>query len=478
VAATFKEKAVSGVKWSAISQFGTQVVVMAGSVILARLLSPGDFGLMALLTVLAGFAGYFANFGFSTALIQQKEVTDAELSSVFWVNVLAGIILFFLFFLGAPRLAVFFKEPIIEPLTKVISVNFLLSSLSFIHYTLLNRRLAFKELAIVTFGAVVISYAGAIILAYKGFGVWSLLIQSLLSALALSVGYFYFSRWRPQFIFSKKSLHGLSKVGFQVFIISILDYVALNIDTLLIGKFINKRQLGEYGRSNAFLMLPVVNVTAVISRVILPSLAHIQDDKPRVAAIYFQAARFIAAITFPMMIGLAVVAHPFVLVIFGEQWLGMVPMLQCFSVLGILASLNSLHDPVIVSQGRTDLLFRLAPFEKGLLILAIFGGLYWGVFGIIICKMVANFILVIPKVWIVGKAIEKRVGNIYANVSPFLIMALSMGVVVFFAGKIMPPHLGVAVLLGAQVVSGIVSYGLFILILRPKVLTELRSIMR
>lgn len=478
MSASLKEKAVSGVKWSAVSQCGTQGVVMVGSIVLARLLSPGEFGLMAMLTVLIGFANYFANFGFSTAIIQKKEVTDVDLSSVFWVNVLMGVVLTLAFFLGAPFIASFFKEPDLGPLTMVVSVNFFLGSLTMVHFALLSRQMAFKEIALSTFLAILFSYACAILLAYQGFGVWSLVSQSLVNTLVLSGLYFYFSRWRPRFLVNKASIGGLSQVGFHIFFISILDYIAINVDTVLIGKFINKKQLGEYGRSNAFLMLPVVNVTAVISRVIMPSLAQIQDDKARVAEIYLRAARLIAAITFPMMVGLAVVAHPFVLVVFGEKWLGMVPMLQCFSVLGVLASLNSLHDPVIVSQGRTDLLFKLAPFEKGLLILAVFGGLYWGVFGIIIFKIAANTLIMVPKVWVLGKAIQKNVGPIFLNLVPFLLTALGMGAIVWVAGRLLGSFLGSELLLGVEVVLGIISYGLLIYLFKPQVLQEARSLLK
>jgi O-antigen/teichoic acid export membrane protein len=424
-----KEKTVTGVKWSAIGQFGVQGSTMLGSIILARLLAPNEFGLMAMITVLVGFANVFTNFGFGSALVQKKEISNLDLSSVFWVNVVIGILLTVLFIVLAPVFAWFYNEPSLKPLTILISFNFIFSSLNIVQGAILSRNMDFRSSALISIVAIVISFSVGLFLAIKGFGVWSLAWQGIINNFLNTLLHWFVSPWRPQRIFDKNAIIGMSRFSFHLFALGVFEYISANIDSVLIGKYLNKKQLGEYNRAFAFLMLPVINISSVLARVIMPSLSKIQDEKNKVSEAYFMASGMLTLIVFPMMIGLCIVADPLVKVVFGVKWMDMIPMVQIFTIIGIVSSLNALNDSVVISQGKTNLLFKLAPYEKTTLIAGSFIGLYWGVYGVIIAKALSLLFFTVPKFIILGKSIEVSLSTIIKRLIPSLSMAVGMGLI-------------------------------------------------
>jgi len=440
-----RETTLTGLTWSAIGQFATQALRFVLSVALARLLTPKDFGLVGMIIVFTGFAGLFSELGFGAALIQRQEIEEINLSSIFWLNVVSGLILTGIVFGVAPLIATFYNEPRLKLLTMLISANFFIGSLNTVQTAVLRRSMDFRKLAIIETIAMAIAGGLAITLAFIGFGVWSLAWQMLIST---SVGVIIMWRvtdWKPQFCFNKKAvkeLVGFSSnfLGFNVF-----NYWVRNSDDLLIGKFIGSTGLGIYTRAYSIMLLPLRQISTTVGQVMFPSLSRIQQDKERVKQIYLRAISVIALITFPMMMGLLVIADSFVIALLGPKWIEVIPILQIMCMLGLVQSLVTTLGWIYTSQGRTDWFFRWSVVAGALLILSILIGIWIGtIMAVAICYvLMSGVILLYPAFAIPGKLINMTFSEVAHSVSGEFACAVLMASGVWLLGTILPlewPH--------------------------------------
>lgn len=477
---SFKQKTLSAIGWTASANIVKQVFLFVIFVVLARLLMPEDFGLVGMILVFTGFVGIFGELGFGAALIQKKEIEEGHLSSVFWLNIAAGIILAAIVLSVAPLIAKFYKEPRLKLLTMLISINFLIGSLNIVHRALLNRSMDFRRLAIIETTTIVIAGTFAIILALIGFGVWSLVWQMIISTLVGVIMMWQVSSWRPKFCFDKnavKELFGFSGnlLGFSVF-----NYWVRNSDDLLIGKFIGSSGLGVYSRAYSIMLIPLNQVSATIGKVMFPAFSRIQDDKVRVKQIYLRAIAIIALLAFPMMMGLFVVADSFVLAILGYHWKDVIPVLRIFAVLGMVQSIATTVGWIYTSQGRTDWQLRWGIVAGGLLILSIVIGIIIGTIkSVALCYMImSGAILVYPNFAIPGKLIDMTFGEVVRSLSGIFGCAFLMSVSVFLIGMNLPsewPHLEKLII---QVSSGITFYIILIHLFKLKAYVEVKDLFR
>jgi PST family polysaccharide transporter len=244
-----RKKTISGISWSFTSKFGRQFILIIINIILARILSPKEFGLIAMISPIIGFANLFAELGLSAALVQQSDIKQDQLSSVFWFNFSAGVFLCILFILVAPLIAKFYNEPILIPMTMILSSNFLLSSFNIVQNTLLTKDLNFRLLSIIEISAVGISGIIAVVMAVSGYGVWSLVAQSIILSFITAVLLWKMHRWRPNFTFKWKTIRSLLGFSSSLLGTKVLNYWVRNIDYILIGRFIGTRPLGIYNRA-------------------------------------------------------------------------------------------------------------------------------------------------------------------------------------------------------------------------------------
>jgi len=312
-----KYKAVSGIKWSTVSQVGRQGTQLVTTIILARLLSPSDFGLVGMAMVVIGFIGIFKDLGTSAAIIQRKKLSEGLLSSIFWVNVGFGALAMAVLFFGAPLGGLFYHEPRVDAILRVLSLTFFISGLSILQQALLERSLAFKKLAKVEISAVAAGAAVGIGMAFSGFGVWSLVFQSLTTVSVTTILLWLFSTWRPKWIFHWSEVKSVSSYSLNLTGFSIFNYFARNADYLLIGRYLGAQDLGYHTLAYRILLFPLQNISSVIGRVMFPVYSGIREDNTRFAKAYLKVASTIALITFPMMLGVLALAKPFVLTVFG-----------------------------------------------------------------------------------------------------------------------------------------------------------------
>ncbi len=455
-------KTLEGLRWSVVSQGARFFLRFVIFVVMARLLTPEDFGLVGMVSIFTGFASCFAELGFGAALIQNRKVEERHFSSIFWLNLIAGFWLMLLIMAIAPFIAAFFGEPRLIPLTMIISINFFLSAFNMVQKVLLRKELAFRTLAFVEITAMLVAGGIAIYLAYGGYGSYALVWQMLIFTGVTVVMMWGISDWRPHLLVdwgAVKELLGFSAnlVGFRVF-----NYWIRNADNVLIGKLVGSHGLGIYTRAYETMMLPLRQVTEVVGGVMFPALSIIQDDKYRVRGIYIRAIKSIALVTFPMMLGLLVVARSFVLGLLGPQWEAVVPILEILCMVGLVQSINASVGWIYTSQGRTDWQFRWG-LVAGILTLLAFGiGIYWGIKGIAIAYLVRVYALTYFSLAIPGKLIGMSFGDVVCAVAGILGCAVAMAMLVWGVGLIPPKdwppwaYLSVQVPLGAVVYWGLI----------------------
>jgi PST family polysaccharide transporter len=453
-----RDKTISGIAWNIVSNVGQQVLGFVIGAILAHLLSPKEFGLIAMITVITGFAGIFSELGFSAALVQKRNIGQEHLSTVFWLNIAAGLLLTLIFMAGSPLIASFYKEPQLVLITIFISVNFLINSLCIVQKTLMTRDLDFRTLSIVEIATVVVPGLAAIVMAYSGFGVWSLVIQSIVTSFSRVAFLWRLSKWRPRFEFHWWVIRNL--IGFSSNFLGTrsLNYWARNLDNLLIGRFLGMDALGVYSRAYSVMMTPLTNVSRVISRVMFPSFSVIQEDKQKIREVYLKITRTIALVTFPLMFGLFVLVKPFVMVVFGPKWTEMIPLLQVLCLLGIPQSIGTLNGNLYLSQGRADLQFRISLILKANILLSIIVGLRWGVMGVAIGYTIASLINSYPSISYAVRLINMTFFDLLRNLSGIFVNAAMMAAAVWVFGLILPDGWSYWVCLAIQVPFGILIY--------------------
>lgn len=453
-----KSRSVTGATWLVIAQVSGQILKFAVATILARLLAPQEFGLIAMVLVFSGFARLFNDMGFSAALIQKQDVNERHFSSIFWLNVFASLLLMALLIIGAPLLASFFDQPRLVLLARVLSLEFLVGSVVIVQRALLTRSMDFRLLALSEIVAVILSGILGIVLAFRGFGVHALVAQILALAICQATLIWWYSSWRPRRLFSRQAISELFRFSIGIAGGNALNYWIRNADNLLIGKFLGSTELGLYSRAYMVMLLPLSQLTFVLTQVMFPALSSIQGDKERSKRIYLRAVGAIALLTFPTMLGLLVVAEDFVLTLFGPNWAEMIPVLQVLCVVGMLQSVNSTVGWVYNSQGRSDMQFWWILFVGILTFAAIGIGIRWGIFGVAVAYATRVFSTSWLNYSIPGRLIGMSVAEVIKTVYLPLLFSVAMASLVAIVGLIIPDAWSNPIRLLVLVALGFSSY--------------------
>jgi teichuronic acid exporter len=435
---TLKQKTVSGLLWSSIDSFAGQGIAFIVGIILARILSPREFGLIGMITVFIALSESFINSGFSSALIRKKDCTDTDFSTVFYFNLAAGVLFFLLLFFTAPLIAGFFDEPQLKPIVQVLGVVLIIDSFTLIQRTILTKQIDFKLQARISVIASLGSGIIAIVMAYNGFGVWSLVAQRIAKQGLNSVFLWLWNRWRPLWVFSMQSFRELFGFGSKLLVSGLIETLYQNIYYLIIGKFFSAQELGYYTRANEFKSIPSQNLNGIISRVTYPVLASIQDDKKRLKNNYQKLIRSTMFITFVLMLGMAAVAEPMIITLIGEKWRPSIVYLQMLCFVGMMYPLHALNLNMLQVSGRSDLFLKLEVIKKILAIPTIVIGVIWGI-KIMICGMMVNTLIAyyLNSYWsgrFIGYSFKQQV----LDILPSFALALAMAVFVYFLGLLLP----------------------------------------
>lgn len=366
--------------WSGLSQLALVVTQFMVIVVLARLLSPADFGLIAMATFFTELIGR-VSLGFRFPIIQRKEITPSHLSTIFWAGIAAGVVLWGISAAVSPLMASFFRNDLVRPITIVLSIEFIISSFGLVQSSLLSRDLDFKKLAIVDMVTSLANGVFAISLAYAHFGVWSLVWGSIVSSSVTVVLLWKLYPWRPRLHFSFGSLRDLSGFGAAVVGNSIVNHVGNDMDRLLMGRLLGPGNVGFFSQASRATQFPKL-ISQVVARVTFPALSSVQDDYARIRRGYLKSVTYVSLATFPLLSGLAVVAPEFVRVVLGAQWIPMVLPLRVLCVVGITGSLGPVLSGIAFVTGRADLALKLNLVKIPLIVAAILFGARFGITGV------------------------------------------------------------------------------------------------
>ncbi|NEQ62192.1 MAG: MOP flippase family protein [Moorea sp. SIO4A1] len=455
---SLKRVATSGVKWSLVSQVGRQVMQFVTTAILARLLSPSDFGLLGMAMIVIAFIDLFKDLGTSSAVIQRKNISDALLHSLFWINVALGILGIFVIFVISPLAASFYQEPRVTSVLRFLSLNFFISGISILQKAILEKNLAFNTLAKIEICAIVSASFVGIGSALLGFGVWSLVYQSLVLVTVTTVMLWAATSWRPKMIFDWSEVKDVSSYSLNLTAASIWRYFKRNADYLLIGRVLGSQDLGYYTLAYRIMLYPLQNISHVIARVMFPVFSQIQDDNAKFRSAYLKVIGLIALISFPMMVGLWVAAEPFVLTLLGSQWQPVILLLMILAPVGMEQSLGTTVGTIYKAKGRPDLQFRWG-IVSGILILTAFViGLQWGIVGVAVAYVIASFLWCYPSFNIPFSLIHLRMRDFGAVLWRPLVASLLMLLVLVGLKFLLPTGLGSGWVLGILIPIGGISY--------------------
>lgn len=391
-----KNKTVKGVGWSFMDNISNQGITFLVGIVLARLLTPEEYGLIGIITIFIAVFNSIVDSGFSNALIRKNDTTDKDYNTVFITNMVFSAVLFVAMFFSAPFIAKFFNQPQLEPLTKVMSSIVIINAFAIIQRTILVKNIDFKTQTKISVISSVTSGVIGIGMAVCDMGVWSLVGQQISRQLLNTLFLWIFSKWRPKLQFSWNSFRELFGFGWKLLVSALIDTVWREIYQVVIGKFYSAASLGQYTRAHQFSSIFSSNINGVIQRVSYPVLSAIQDDKERLKQAYRRVIKITMLVTFVLMLGLAAVAKPMILVLIGPNWMEAANFLPILCLSMMMYPLHSLNLNMLQVQGRSDLFLKLEIIKKivavGPLLLGIFVGIYWMLIGSVFTGLIAYYL--------------------------------------------------------------------------------------
>ena len=391
MAKNLKQKAVSGMVWTALQKYSKMGIQFVSGIILARLLTPFDYGCIGMLAIFMVLADSFIDGGFGSALIQKKKPTQTDYSTIFFWNIAVSIVMYILLFISAPAIARFYNIPILCDVLRVQGLILFIHALNIIQRNQLKKKLNFKLLSIVSVSTAIISLTITIIMAYQGFGVWALVAQNLISGIIPSLVFWFYVKWRPTWTFSWKSFKELFGFGFYMFLTHLLNNFGQKVQGLLIGKYYNPVTMGYYSKADGTEKLASHSISGIRTQVTYPLYAEVQDDKTALSNMIKRLTMTLAYITFPLMFILLLCAKPIFLLLYSDRWLQSVPYFQVLCFAGLSGCLQAVNYQAISAIGKSKTMFMWTLLKRVVGISAVVGGLvFWGMTGLLI-GVVTNY---------------------------------------------------------------------------------------
>lgn len=424
---SIKHRAVKGVMWSAIERFSVQGIQFVLTIIIARLVLPSDYGLIAMLNIFLAIAQVFVDSGFSNALIQKKDRTDTDFSTVFYFNIFISVVFYLLLYFSAPYIASFYKEPDLSPVTRWIGLNIVIAGFSIVQRAKLTINVDFKRQAKASLTAVLISGGMGILLAYKDWGVWALVIQSLSNSLLNTLLLWIFAKWTPKWGFSKESFNTLFSFGSKLLLSGLLHTIYINLYSLVIGRQYSSMEVGFYNRAYQFASFPSINIVGIISRVIFPIQCEMQDDDERLKISFIKYLRMSCFVIFPLMIIVAVLSKPLILLLLTEKWLPAANLLFILCLAYMWYPVMYMNWQVLNVKGRTDLSLKAEIIKKIFSITILLLSITWGVNAMCYGILFYNICDIIIISFYVKKAIGISLWKEIIVLYPLFTISLLMG---------------------------------------------------
>ncbi len=461
--------------WSFFEKVGAQAVSFGVSVVLARLISPAAYGSLALCTVFVSFLQIFATNGLGIALVQKKDVDDIDYSTVFIFNIVTCVVLYVLLFLFAPFVASYYGDSSLTPVIRVLGISILCSGVRNVQESIAMKSFLFKTFFFATITGTIVSGAIGLFMAFKGYGIWALVAQSISSSIINLLMLSFAINFKPSQGFSFKRLKGLFKYGWKMFACSVLDNVNSDIRQLIIGKKYTSKDLAFYNRGFSLVRMITGNVDASIGSILFPTLANEQDDLLRVKSITEKVISLVCYVMVPLLLGFSACSSNFISLVFGEKWIAVVPFLQVFCLRYCLFPLHSVNLNVIKSIGRSDLYLKNAVAISVIEIIFLLITMKYGVLAIAIGQVLSMFFDILICIYPSKKLLNFGYKEQFRDVLPPIVMGAVMWICVSFVSQLFKQ---IWLALIAQVVTGIMVYLVLSLITRNKNLLYLIQLMK
>jgi len=453
-----------------------QVLHMVISIILARLLDPAEFGLLGMLAIFTSVAQSILDSGFGSALIQKKNASQTDSSSIFYFNLFIGILLSALYFFLAPFVADFYQQPILKPITRVLSLTLIINAFSLVQLSMLRKNMNFKNHFYVSLLAVIVSGVFSIIAAYRGLGVWSLVIQSISHSLTQAVSLWVLSKWRPIGHFSLSSLKTMFSFGSRLLIAGLLETVFKNLYQTFIGRVYSPSDVGYYSRASTMESAASQATSMAVGQVIFSAFSPYQDNNKALKKVHSKTIKMSMFLLMPVMIGLIAIAEPLFLFLLTDKWAESIPYFQLLCIIGILFPIVVQNYNLLRIKGRTDLHLKLEIFKYIIAVTAIALTYRHGIFALIYGQITVAFISHFVVSYFVGRLVDYTLIDQMKAIFPHAVISIMMGIVVYLAGKL--PVESNFLTFTIQIIIGIGFYFLINKIIRSQELEEILAILR
>ncbi len=435
---TLKEQTISGILWSFVDNFLTQSITFVVGVILARLLTPSEFGLIGMITIFIVIGQSFVDSGFTQALIRKKNCTAEDYSTVFYFNLLVSVIFYVILFLSAGYIAAFFNQNQLTEITRVISISIVLNAFGLVQQAQMTKNLQIKIQTKISITANIASGIVAILMAYTGYGVWSLVIRNLTNILARNLLIWYYNKWRPILVFSIESFKEMFNFGSKLLFTGLLNRIFENLYYFVIGKYFSAQQLGFYTRAESFAQLPSTNIYSVINRVSYPILAKIQDDNIQLKNYIKKLSIVTMYISFFFMFIFIISAEELVITVLGTKWIQSAEYLRLLCIVYIFYPVQVLNLNLIDVKGYSNITLKLAFMKKALILPIIYIGIIYGI-RIMILGMIINtlFSFSLNAIY-AGKLVNFSLREQIIDILPIFSLNIIIGLIVELSSKILP----------------------------------------
>ena len=429
---SLKKQAVSSVFWTALQQFSNQGVSFIVSLILARLLMPAEFGLIALISVFISIGKSLMDVGLNQSLIRSSNVNKEDFDTVFIFNLVGSITIYILIFLVAPLISDFYHQPLLTKIVRVYSLVIVINAFDVIQTTQLVKNLKFKTQMKISVPSLIIGGTTGITLAYNGFGVWSLVWSGIVQSATAAIQLWFWSDWRPSLNFSKEKFKEHFHFGYKLTLSSLLDTLFNNVYTILIGKFFAPAMVGFYNRADTLKQLPVTNIGSILNKVTFPLFSKVQHDDVVLKNLYKKLMQLVIYIVAPIILFMSALAEPLFRFLFTEKWLPAVPYFQILCWNGILYPIHSYNLNILKVKGRSDLFLKLEIIKKITISLMIIVSFQFGIYGLLYSSVIFSFVGFFINTYYSGRFINYKSWEQIKDIFPTILLATVCAVLIYF----------------------------------------------
>lgn len=473
MAESLKKQAVSGVLWSAIQKFGISIVSFISNIVLARLLTPDDYGCIGLLAIFIAVSNALVYGGFLSALIQKKNADETDFSTVFYWNLVVSLLLYFVLYLCAPAIARYYELEVLCKVLRVQSLILIINGLSAVQSTLLRKAFNFRKLAQISILSSIVSIVVAIILAYNGFGVWALVIQQLVCSSVNTAVLWFSSKWRPQLVFSKSSFFALFSYGSFLLLSDLMNNLCDNIQGLIIGKRFSTATMGYYTQAKRLEEVPTQSISQLVAQVTFPIYSKIQDEREKLYYAVKSTLALMNYINFPLMIALIVVARPLFIVLFSDTWVSSIPYFRILCIAGLVNCLQSVNYQVVSASGRSKALFIWNFVKRGSSLILMLVGILFGVEGVLWGMVISFYIIYFINASLAYKSTLYSIPEQIKDSLPSLALAVVAGAFAYCCSFLFS---NVFFLLFSQIIVYIFVYLILSVVFKVNELYEVKSL--